>query len=202
MKLKVWAYIEQYNFCISFMPKVANTSMKVCIADGLGLEPWYNEYGHGVHAHGHFNMLTTEEAQKLDCPKFAFVRNPIDRVVSTYVDKVLDKKCRAGYYKRNLSEDVSFEGFVNHVCSTQDSDGDHHFINQSYLLGDVECAVYKYEDITEGWDAVRKMIPGLWGLSHLNAYNENLECVSITEEIRDKLNERFKADLERFNYGG
>jgi hypothetical protein len=198
---KPWVYFREINIAFAFMPKVANTSMKVAFAKMLGIP--YSEDGKGIHSEPRLVGTRWEAVKDINCPKIAFTRYPIDRLISCYRDKIVDKKCKNPYYRRNFSPDVSFQEFVEFVCNTPDEESDHHFASQTYLLGGIEaieqCQIYRYENIDVHWIAMRETNYNLWRnglprfLDKLNSYQRGSDC-SIDDAMASSIAKRYFND--------
>ena len=93
-----WCHFPQYDINFAFMPKVANTSMKQAFSIALGHKRF--EKSHlGIHS---FTPLLTRQYKDMPVARFdfAFVRHPLDRLVSCYRDKIIDKGGNRSYYCR------------------------------------------------------------------------------------------------------
>ena len=111
--------------------------------------------------------------------KFVILRNPFNRVVSAYLNKVITfnritpyvKKMLKSVYKSSqvnqkiLEERISFEQYVEYLCKTEDFELNVHFRPQHCFMGNIE------------YDLVGRF-----------------ESINF---ILDKLQEKFKLDIER-----
>ena len=93
--------MEKYKAIYFFTKKVACTSLKTVCAGllGIGLE------GKNVHFDVQFPLAERSEINKKykDYFKFCFVRNPWDRLVSCFVDKIRDKDLNKGIFKNGIA---------------------------------------------------------------------------------------------------
>jgi len=148
------------NFIYFSIPKTGCTSVKWSIANffDINVDP-----KKGIHS---TKLNSIEVLSKRDLPthfKFAFVRNPWDRVVSLYNDKICkyyDKICKKYNYDNNfitkkkiIRQDfddpyfglkytdvfyagMSFKEFVKKICSISDDDANKHFKSQYTFIYD------------------------------------------------------------------
>lgn len=132
---------DNENAIYFFIPKVACTSLKTVLME-LGYE----------------RVILKAINPKKYSFRFTFVRNPYDRLVSAYKDKVR-KPCETGVISYNyklLKEDMSFKDFVRAVHKTPDDKIDRHFRSQYWSLKDDEGGIYpdfigKFENIQEDY---------------------------------------------------
>lgn len=158
--------------------------------------------------------------------KFGVVRHPFSRIVSCYIDKVLD----ADAAKLNLFARVgegrlpgSFEEFVGFLCQAknQDDNSDRHWISQSSLLTDVEGnLLVDHVARCESLDADLGVILGRLGLKSpnvmpVNTRTEHIRFASAGDgelsslddthyhspELEARLRERYRRDYDIFGYG-
>lgn len=149
--------------------------------------------------------------------KFAFTRNPFDRLLSCYRDKIerpniprymLMSAKRSGtlFYPR-----MPFAEFVETVCNIPDHLADGHFRPQHLTIRDQEgkiAADYvgKFENLTEDFSYIKQKI----GASDLELPERNrinsARQVSTSyqdfydERLKDLMYERYEKDFENFGY--
>jgi len=201
--------IENYKAIYFFVPKVACTSLKLFCADLLNL-PEQKEWT--VHTEVAFPYVKVDSLNEYeDYSKFAFVRNPLDRIRSFYINKVCAQQPRLelekygeNYFYRNMP----FEEFIPKICSIGDSEADSHFMQQSSILSDsngnlLPDYLFKMEDI----DLNMRNLSSLLGfdkeirLSRVNYSKKSVvDRISFTNELVDIVGERYSKDFELFNY--
>lgn len=187
--------VPGHDLIFMCIPKAANTSIKVAIMDALGMTG---------NPHSVFRACTKQEAQKTSAFKIAFVRNPIARLRSCYIDKVINNNFPA--FKRcGIDHRIEFEEFVDIVCCLPDDKSDQHFRSQHYeLYENGECVpdfVGKVERISRDWEAVKKICSG-YGLNlpDLKTKNATNSGFKIQDNLLYKIKTRYKNDLKVFNY--
>lgn len=188
-------------FCI---PKVANTSIKRAILKGITGDDlsWYpeNEKGVKVHHDDRLEYISNEEifnGAYDNYLRLVFVRNPWDKFVSYFCEKVLESNSEA-----------VFKDTVERVCTIPDKEAEIHIRSQwgqltyrdNYLPG----VRYKFEDISWGWKEIQ-FVCGPRGLklpdlektnSHERKHYHNF----YNTETMNLVKERYKKDIGIFGY--
>lgn len=141
--------------------------------------------------------------------KFTFVRNPFERLVSNYVNKVKNLE-KNNYYKQKdycmgiLNDIFDFEEFVRRVTSIPDRWADRHFKQQySYLYDDNGELLVDYIGKVENLSNDYLKIQQKYGLKKLEWKNksdkENWKTF-YTEETAKLVYEYYKNDIITFGY--
>ena len=206
-------HIEELNCIYIPIPKAGTKSIKKVLADYM-----YNEYSDGRfnQAESQKKELPFKKIQKsslIELKKknfiFAFVRNPYERILSCFFDKINKKTSYLGFlrYKKRFSRGMTFETFVEHIASIPDSEADQHFRSQYKFLeekskiipdfiGKIENMKSDFEDIN------RQLNTNKLELIHLN--KSKAKKISGKEYFSPKvvqlIQERYKEDFRRFNY--
>ena len=217
---EVSVLLAAYGAVYIEVPKVACTSLKTAFAGLLGID--LREAGGNPHE---VRFPEPAEAPRREGPfypgllTFAFVRNPWDRLVSCYRDKiagevdgftsftvrpgVADCLARFGAFVPGMS----FADFVEAVASISDADADAHFRSQYTFVANEagELAVDfvgRYERLTDDWAIVREKtglpdvpLPRLQAARSAVRYQEY-----YTPRTRDLAAERFRQDIDLFGY--
>jgi hypothetical protein len=134
--------------------------------------------------------------------KFAFVRNPWNRLVSCWYNKILDSNY-FGLEEKNLDELKSFENFVTWVEREGMQHRDRHTQLQVELInmGDLDF-LGRMENFSPDFAAVCERI----GIEpdHVRPANVSAERMSYREyytpKLRDRVGEIYAADVQAFNY--
>lgn len=148
--------------------------------------------------------------------KFVFVRNPIDRLVSCYLDRVLTPtsvphKTVLNGLGLKEGHEIKFEEFVDFISSQKIKEMNPHWKPQYY-----ECAyefvkydeIYHFENLSESIkDVLQRLYPGVaenidtsknYSPAKTSATARRSELV--TPEIAQKIYKTFEIDFETFGY--
>jgi hypothetical protein len=210
--------LEEWRAAYVEVPKVACSSIKIALADllAIDLEP----------AAGNPHKVEFPAPAPIDrglpLPDlfvFAFVRNPWDRLVSCYRDKIRGEvadftefdsergvaHCLARFdlFYRNMP----FEAFVHAVAQIADVDADAHFRSQSTFVTNAGGKVAvdyvgRYETLAQDFRTVCEYVglPTLV-LPRVQAASSRVRHADFyTTQTRDIVAERFAEDVELFGY--
>jgi len=200
--------------------KVASSSLKVSFAGLLGLDLA------AVNGNPHLLSFPSPGTRNLASDRlfpglytFTFVRNPWDRLVSCYRDKIGGEvadftgmsesgvaHCLAGF--EVFTAGIDFEAFLNAVAEIPDEDADEHFRSQhcSVTNGEGEVAVDclgRYENLASDFASVagRIGLPAETKLSRLQANPLPTAYADLyTPRTRDLVARRFAKDIDLFKY--
>ncbi len=200
--------------------KVASSSLKVVFARLLGLEL------DAVRGDPHALELPHPGAVERDGPRlypdlyaFAFVRNPWDRLVSCWRDKIRGEvsdftriadngvaHCLAAFDA--LRADMPFDAFVRTVADIPDDVADEHFRSQHWNLVDAKGRlavdfVGRYETLDADFSDVAYTIglPPNLVLPRLQANPVPVDYAQLyTPQTRTLVERRYARDVELFGY--
>lgn len=196
--------LHEHRMVFMMIAKAGNTSTMHALRSACGLE---------VRPDHHFPNAGKEEiAERYGAYlKVAFVRNPFDRLVSCWCDKVR-RKWLPSLQRQGLRKDMSFPAFVEQVARVPDSEcpgAAQHFRSQTYdlCIGDrvVPDFVGRIDTFAHDWKRMRELIKGHCGVDmgpvrHANASQHRPYRSYYTPELRRLVERRFADDLEVFGY--
>jgi hypothetical protein len=211
------------------VPKVANSSFKRVIAQAIPDMPESRR----EKSHGKDNTVFSDPAIRrwlrknkiLLCKhqvpaykeylKLAFVRNPWDRLVSCYKQKISDREidnpnkrgtaralAEAGFYSSNMS----FADFARAVSQIPDERSDRHFRSQSSFLLDNKGVllvdeVRRFEDLDQGFQYFRTVLGREdLELPHLKKTQRKEYRDYYDDETAELTAKRYARDIELFGY--
>lgn len=140
--------------------------------------------------------------------KFTYVRNPFERLVSCYIDKIQNKEqgnffLNINYCMGILDEVQTFEEFVKCIVRIPVSWADRHFKSQySYIYENGEKLVDyigKAEDLTESYKFIQEKYD-LKKIGNMNKSKKKDWKIYYTKETAKLVYEYYKEDILTFGY--
>ena len=181
------------------IPKVATTSMRAALAAHVGHDDAWVGSRYELNAY-------PAEIRKLSRERFsfAFVRNPLERLHSAYVNKVAEPIEAVPLFERHgISVDMSFPEFVKRLVQLPENRVDLHLRSQYRSITDrngiVVDFVGRFERLTEDWDVLRERF-GLPELPLRNVSSRSEYEAVYTPEIARLVADRYSRDIELFGY--
>lgn len=199
------------------LPKVASTSLRglICRRQAKLTMPQYAEL--------ELDELIREVEKQIRVSKnvrqtrelaanyflFAFVRNPVTRLYSCYLDKLV-KPGREGketpLRRYGMTADMTFEEFVHAVCAIPDERSDKHFRSQHhYLFSGGDKLVHfigKFESLNNEWRALMEQIPlgEPLPIERSSGAGGGMENLPLSKAGRRQLLDRYRKDAELLGY--
>ena len=209
--------LERYRAVYVEIPKVACTSIKTALAPFAGVS--LDTLGNPHEMNWPVAVPSRSGCLFPDRFSFAFVRNPWDRLLSCYRDKIGGEV--DGYTSFSIRPGVadclarfdsffagmSFEAFVAAVASIPDVDADAHFRSQHAFVtneaGEIALNfIGHYEHLADDFQTVAQRI----GLPSVNLPRLQTARTTVrygefyTPETQQIVAERFRKDVELFGY--
>ena len=221
-----WMDIVKWDQCKLIyitMPKTANTSIKTDISRVCGILDSTDEAAlsedpqriHGLLRGKEHVAVNISELQKYkDYFIFSTVRNPFDRFVSFYNDKVRsqgwDEHTTADIFNAyGLSVDRSDDRNIQKICSFPDKLSEIHFRSQYSILCDkgsfLPHAVFRFEQMDLMWKLLRAYT-AKFGIKlpdqpkHINKRSSNTDIRSVSQKAETIIRRRYAKDIEFFGY--
>lgn len=206
-KPQVW-HFEAARFGYIQIPKVATRSIRQAFTGAQGLMLAGEDFDAFERRCSAHMSLTQARATLGDVPVFAFVRHPLARLHSAWMDKIVEAE-REG--ERNILRchgmhfGMSFEAFVERVCALRDEQIDRHLRSQAWFLADerglVPTFVGRLEHFADDWVRLRELIPALGEIGHINraAFGMN-HAEHYTPRMLAMAAKRYEADFSLFDY--
>lgn len=181
-------------------PKCACTSLKAfVVTNDDRIEIDVDKIGRD----GAFGGIDTTEdiTAYSDYFKFSFVRNPWDRLVSCYVEKVLGQ----GRWEDVVGETPSFERFVRTVADIPDASSDIHWRSQYLNLVDrddnlVVDFLGRVETIDDGVREVALRTGLEFNLGHYRKSKRQPYTAFYSDDTRELVAKRYAVDIAMFGY--
>lgn len=229
---------DERRFVYFVVPKVACSSIKTALLSLFNVEAIEDEAirdddasdldVHRLFARSGYQINKNQLARRMDRGeyeghfKFAFVRNPWDRLVSCYSDKVMDAKESEfgeppfrhvpGEKGSRLYKGMPFAEFVEAVCEIPDEESNMHFVSQHVVVcgpgGDRRIMadfVGRFENLEADFAVVAEKIGGPQRprLPHKmrSASRKSRPYTDFYDDsLRDLVHERYREDVEIFDY--
>jgi hypothetical protein len=211
------------------VPKVANSSLKVVVTNAMNghlPQDLQNAIDEGRNPfHGKHLRRRMYEEKRLLCKhqvrvygryvSFAIVRNPWDRLVSCYVQKIEQKDNSSGPNRKGTTgaldragafdPDMSFAEFARAVAAIPDEEAGRHFRSQYTFLCDrrgnlLPERLGRFEHLAEDLSRVTDGVLSGNNLPHLKKTRRRDYRDYYDEETRDLVARRFARDIELFGY--
>lgn len=218
-------YLEQSNIVLHdlravyfFVPKVACSSIKKICADLLEIDVDLQDSVEPVHEVEYPFVLRDDLAEYSEYFKFAFVRNPWDRLVSCWSSKITDEPDRtdleyiAGVHCclaefPQFYAGMSFEAFAAAVVATPDDQAEPHFRSQHLFVtaedgADLCDFVGRFENLSADVAHVlqRLDVADRIELPLLNPSCRKGYADYYSPGLRDAVAWRYAEDIRRFDY--
>lgn len=199
-----------------YMPiqKVANTSIRRAFRSHLGANAFLSLDRKPNSPYEVVDLVKVSQLK--ESFKFSFVRNPLDRLVSCYKDKVAsqDEESLSPFreYGRTaipflpsteFYPAMPFEEFVQRVCEIPDKLAERHFRSQHCFLYYKGSLVFdfigKFESLEKDWEVVRSHLD-LGKLPQKNESKNDDYRKMYTTETATLAAHRYAKDIALFDY--
>ena len=203
------------------VPKVANSSIKACLCRLLTTSPEQGSrttsdafWSKGTHGETSMTDKYSARMRRGTHFSFSFVRNPFDRLVSAYNNKILElDEVPEPMYAMGLSHNMGFPAFLECIAGTVDSAMDVHLLPQSSILcldGQlIPNFIGRLESMATDWQQLetcmkRERLPSLGNLPEKNRRRSD-DHSDVSQYFADPglvqlVVERYGDDLDLF-YG-
>ncbi|MFT6248318.1 MAG: hypothetical protein ACJAZQ_001519 [Cognaticolwellia sp.] len=184
---------DETNSIFIHIPKAAGTSISNALYGGR---------------QGHHTALAYKKANSEkfnNYYKFTIVRNPWDRLASTYhyLLKSPHAEDRA-WAEKNIAKYTSFESFVKNWLSKDSIYTWKHFLPQTYfIMEDNEILVddiFKMENLSLDFSKIATKLGCKEQLSHDNRIERKHYSCLYSKDIIDITSKVYETDIEEFNY--
>lgn len=214
--LRRYYIINEKEAVYVLIPKVASSSILRNLLFSIGRSEIEYTSLHSILFHNNGNLNNKYKAYY----KFTFVRNPFDRLVSCYKDKVAkpDKEGAIPYsfqtpWPYSIPQPSSFADFVKTISKIPDCLADSHFKSQYSILAQkmfwqdklLLDYIGKFEDLEHDWKVLAQKIGFEPHLEHHNS-TKQVDYVSsdyrtyYTPELAALVYKRYQKDFKYFGY--
>jgi len=211
--------LENEKLIFTVIPKNANTTLKYILLNHINpnilslVDSKDTDKFHSFTLK-HFNFVDHEFCyNNSDHLRISIVRNPFDRLISGWRDKIrtLDLTNFNRRRRYGFSQACTFKQFIDQIYRTDERNIDRHFIPQyrfitynDQLFSD---RILKFEDLSNQWNELTNEIKEKYDIK-LDDMNINLNYTKkqrhyrdyYDDKLRKLVEEKFEKDLNEFNY--
>ena len=199
--------------------KVASSSVELALARYIAIQStgedapemdraMIRKYADQYAIHTDLKDLPTELRPEF---VFSFVRNPLARLHSSYVNKIEDVRNSGEgesiFWNHGITLDMSFEEFIERLVEIPDHKIDRHLRSQSSVLCDegkiMVDYVGRFENMREDWNVLVEQ-HNLPYLPHKNRSSKSKESSPVSPYTRETailIADRYDHDINVFGYG-
>ena len=217
---------EKHKICYIKIPKAACTTMAVSMyyAEGVDLPPALA----GIHLRSgnpdeHVRTIQTSSMDIMeifegkDWFRFSFVRNPYDRLISAYKNKILQRIANFEVFKEKVKSGLSwyeeanavlsFHDFATYVCNQPNSGRDMHWKTQFSILRPLHINyqfIGRFENFSQDYHYVFSRVPDVnWskvgGKKRVTSLKTPL-ALAYSKDLADLVYHAYEDDFNYFNY--
>lgn len=207
---RVWV-IPELGVAYVHVPKTGTRSMRFALAEAAA-DLTANRDGKSVdRAEAAFAQHLTPARIRELAPElftFGFVRHPLDRLHSTWKEKIQtrDDEARNVFAKHGITLETSFADFVRAIADVPDAVADGHARSMTTMLCDQDGIavdiVGRFENMAADWSRVAgpRGLPDLPHRNRTNATGRPTWQSAYTPELWDIAVTRYARDLATFGY--
>ncbi len=219
------------GFAYAMIGKTGNESVKAALAASLQIRPRVSGYGapwvpravanpaartvrrllgkpppgFDLHARNYgWRLMTVPQVAGSSLFRFAFVRNPWDRLVSVWANKVSslkDLQPTTDRFGPEVRTDWSFDRFARWAVEQAEPEGhfrpqSRHVTHEGQLVVDY---IGRFEALDADWEAIRKRF-GLAKLPRRNRSSHRPYRELFSADLRERVARYYEEDIERFGY--
>ena len=194
-------HLKQHKLLYGRVPKAANSSIKAALSRLLRNRPAKGTkttsdrfWAHLTHSETELMTLKRARRCRFTHFSFSFVRNPFDRLIAAYNNKVLEiEEPPLPMLQMGIKHGMAFEDFLKVLVDTPLDKFDVHVIPQNELLCLGNKIVPKFvgqvEQISEHWDNLRSIVSSR-GIDLM----ESLPQKNVRRNEKNSLQSYFKED--------
>ncbi|MGV7222633.1 MAG: sulfotransferase family protein [Nitrospinales bacterium] len=206
---------DKHKLIYIYLPKVACSSIKKSIFPLFNIDGKTDPHDAGLHTKPTWDILTDKEYFT-----FAFVRNPWDRLVSFYRDKITGVYSTDGvnfykqYYGAQFRHGMTFKELATLICTIPDCISELHFRSQYCSLVHngklLPNFLGRYENLQEDFDTICETTGLSLKLPHMfnDTPKDELKTpwektdyrTFYTKDLAELVGKRFSKDIDYFGY--
>lgn len=173
--------VEDPNLVFIHIPKNGGTSVTRWLRDNL-------QGKKGTVVHGGMQHIKEDFVHAVNYPSFAIVRNPWDRIVSSYFFKIKKNQVSCSFEEWLYNEPEPNTNWFSFKTP------------QSEWLTTEPTWILKFETLNEDFKQIQKYTNCFKPLEHKNASMRENYKVYYNLKTQQYVEQLFKYDIEKFNY--
>lgn len=203
--------LEDRKLVFIAVPKVACSSILTAIANSYQVK-----LQAALHRDPFWQIArSTLSVQQQTYDKFAFVRNPFERIVSCYKHKILRVRMQSQIeqipylFQKFLPLESTFAEFINVISRVPDCHAEQHFKSQYAILYEggrlLPDWVGRFETLATSWAEIAQTyrfeptLPNLRSTAHLSDTPQDYRTY-YTRPLVKLVYRRYQKDIEAFGY--
>lgn len=217
---------EKHKICYIKIPKAACTTMAVSMyyVEGIdlpnGLAAIHMRSGKPGE---HVKSIQTSSVDTMEIIdgnnwfRFSFVRNPYDRLISAYKNKILQRVAQFDVFREQVKSGLSwyveenatlsFHDFATYVCNQPNSIRNMHWRTQFSILRPLHINYHfigRFERFSQDYHHVFSRVPGVdWskvgGKKRVTSLKTPLP-LAYSKDLADLVYQAYEEDFHYFNY--
>lgn len=202
------------NYTWYVVPKAGRTSLLYWLNQNKYLNPEHKIWDKNKNKNEHLppwifhsdEVKDKDQLKKLDTLfTFAFVRNPFDRLVSTFFNKIIQIKTKHRLEFYDQFKDNTFEEFAHTFCDTFDINDkytDSHVKPQYLAMPDKIDFLGRFENYNNDAEKVCQIIANKSFDNRRSnpSRHEHYTTYYKSQDLKDKVYNKYIEDFKRFNY--
>ena len=194
---------DQLKLVYVQVPKAANSSIIYCLNKS---EDWFD-----LKTKNHQELQDKIRSRKICFNRgfyenyknllwFTFVRNPYQRILSSYINKVLEHSGEfLPFLSMGINQSTTFLEFCSIIKDFNPELLNDHIKPQCLIVPDCMNFVGKIENIKKDWSKLKSKVSGLTELDIQMNKSKTVDNLLCKDSI-NIINQIYSNDFERFNY--
>lgn len=195
---RVYLVCERQKWCYLSIQKVAGTSIRIAFLKHVGVP--FTEKDNLRETIKPWQLTQTEVLRRQDLFRWGFIRDPRDRLISCWKNKIGSEKpdpyCT---WRVNKFWGYSFDAFVRAVCDMPYEEMDQHYAPQYFILTYRGLPLYDrlflYDRLQQSW-AILQQWYGLPDLPHINPSDKEESDTYFDKELESMVRNKYAMDFE------
>jgi hypothetical protein len=173
---------------------VAHTAIEQAVLRSYGVD---TSDRRTLHGHPLLNRCGADEAIAEGYKVFAFVRHPLDRLVSVWASRIREPR-KTFNRKLGLPARESFSSFVSRLDCGKTKESIHLAAQSDFVPG--PAVVLRYENLDAGWEVIQESWPGMPDLRRVNRSTRRAAAAHATQPAEVACRHLYAEDYRRFAY--